>query len=65
MVCGFNFLNDVNMEIHITKTDFRELLSLLEWSEKFIKERRRSANEFDHARRLRRILRRILDKNEI
>lgn len=53
------------MEIHITKTDFRELLRLLEWSEKFINERGKSAKESDHARRLRRLLRRILDKNEI
>lgn len=53
------------MTIDITKTDYKELLHLLDWASSFIRERHKSAREDDHARRINRIKSHLLKKNPI
>lgn len=52
------------MKIEITKTDYRELLTLIEWSAKFVHERQKSTREDDKSRRLNRIMSRLIKKNK-
>ncbi len=53
------------MKIEITKTDFKELMHLLDWASAFIRERKKSAREDDHSRRINRIKKIILKKNQV